>query len=103
MPGDVLVLTKPLGTQVCCNAHQWLEQKGEKWNRIKSIVTEEEVEKAYQDAMFNMARLNKNGGLLLVFGCLFVLVLILASSICVLIVQATRTNLLWREAKLIRV
>ena len=59
--GDVLVLTKPLGTQVCCNAHQWLEQKGEKWNRIKMIVTEEEVEKAYQDAMFNMARLNKNG------------------------------------------
>ena len=61
VPGDVLVLTKPLGTQVCCNAHQWLEQKSEKWNRIKLIVSEEDVEKAYQDAMFNMARLNKNG------------------------------------------
>lgn len=24
--GDVLVLTKPLGTQVAVNAHQWLEQ-----------------------------------------------------------------------------
>lgn len=23
-PGDVLVLTKPLGTQVAVNAHQWL-------------------------------------------------------------------------------
>ena len=24
--GDVLVLTKPLGTQIAVNAHQWLEQ-----------------------------------------------------------------------------
>jgi hypothetical protein len=26
--GDVLVLTKPLGTQVAVNAHQWIEQVG---------------------------------------------------------------------------
>ncbi len=25
VPGDVLVLTKPLGTQVAVNAHQWLD------------------------------------------------------------------------------
>ena len=25
MVGDVLVLTKPLGTQIAVNAHQWLE------------------------------------------------------------------------------
>ena len=30
--GDVLVLTKPLGTQVAVNAHQWLDQP-ERWNR----------------------------------------------------------------------
>ena len=24
--GDALVLTKPLGTQVAVNAHQWIEQ-----------------------------------------------------------------------------
>ena len=64
--GDVLVLTKPLGTQVCAlpdksrvscvssylqkslshnhmscqvalNAHQWLDQP-ERWNRIKLVV-----------------------------------------------------------------
>ena len=28
VPGDVLVLTKPLGTQVAVNAHQWLDQVG---------------------------------------------------------------------------
>ena len=32
--GDVLVLTKPLGTQVALTAHQWLDQP-ERWNRIK--------------------------------------------------------------------
>lgn len=30
VPGDVLVLTKPLGTQVAVNAHQWLDQVS-KW------------------------------------------------------------------------
>ena len=48
--GDVLVLTKPLGTQVCVNAHQWLDQP-ERWNRIKLVVSEEDVRKAYQRGM----------------------------------------------------
>lgn len=26
VPGDVLVLTKPLGTQIAVNAHQWMEK-----------------------------------------------------------------------------
>ncbi len=58
--GDVLVLTKPLGTQVAVNAHQWLEIP-EKWKRISAIVTYEDVERAYQEAMFQMARLNRTG------------------------------------------
>uniref|UniRef100_A0A1B6FWM1 PurM-like C-terminal domain-containing protein n=1 Tax=Cuerna arida TaxID=1464854 RepID=A0A1B6FWM1_9HEMI len=56
--GDVLVLTKPLGTQVAVNAHQWLDQP-ERWNRIKLVVSEEDVRKAYQRAMDSMARLNR--------------------------------------------
>ncbi|XP_067880216.1 selenide, water dikinase 1-like [Heterodontus francisci] len=58
VPGDVLVLTKPLGTQVAVNSHQWLENP-EKWNKIKLVVSHEDVELAYQEAMFNMARLNR--------------------------------------------
>ena len=50
--GDVLVLTKPLGTQVCVNAHQWLDQP-ERWNRIKLVVSEEDVRKAYQRGMYS--------------------------------------------------
>jgi len=56
--GDVLVLTKPLGTQVAVNAHQWLDQP-ERWNRIKLVVSDEDVRKAYQRAMDSMARLNR--------------------------------------------
>jgi selenophosphate synthase len=58
--GDVLVLTKPLGTQVAVNAYQWLDQP-ERWNRIKLVVSEDDVRKAYQRAMFSMARLNRVG------------------------------------------
>lgn len=58
--GDVLVLTKPLGTQVAVNAHQWLDQP-ERWNRIKLVVSEEDVRKAYQRSMDSMARLNRIG------------------------------------------
>lgn len=58
--GDVLVLTKPLGTHVACMGHMWMEQNQEKWNRMKQVVTEQDVERGYQDAMFNMLRLNRD-------------------------------------------
>lgn len=58
MAGDVLVMTKPLGTQVALNAHQWLDQP-ERWNRIKLVVSEDDVKKSYQRAMDSMARLNR--------------------------------------------
>ncbi|XP_063480765.1 selenide, water dikinase 1-like isoform X2 [Symphalangus syndactylus] len=66
VPGDVLVLTKPLGTQVAVAVHQWLDIP-EKWNKIKLVVTQEDVELAYQEAMMNMARLNRttSGGVLI--------------------------------------
>ncbi|KAK2113291.1 Selenide, water dikinase 2 [Saguinus oedipus] len=56
--GDVLVLTKPLGTQVAVNAHQWLDNL-ERWNKVKIVISREEVELEYQEAMFNMATLNR--------------------------------------------
>lgn len=61
--GDVLVMTKPLGTQVAVNAYQWLGT--EKMNRIRLVVSEEEVKKAYQRAMFSMARLNRTAARLM--------------------------------------
>ncbi|XP_055145483.1 selenide, water dikinase 1-like isoform X2 [Symphalangus syndactylus] len=66
VPGDVLVLTKPLGTQMAVAVHQWLDIP-EKWNKIKLVVTQEDVELAYQKVMMNMARLNRttSAGLLI--------------------------------------
>ncbi|XP_037677944.1 selenide, water dikinase 1-like [Choloepus didactylus] len=67
VPGDVLVLTKPLGTQVAVAVHQWLDIP-EKWNKIKVVVTQKDVELAYQEAMMNMARLNRAAaGLMYIF------------------------------------
>lgn len=64
--GDVLVLTKPLGTQVAVNAYQWLDQP-DRWNRIKLVVSEDDVRKAYQRAMFSMSRLNRTGNSIVPF------------------------------------
>lgn len=58
MVSDVLVLTKPLGTQVAVNAHQWLDNQ-ERWNKIKLVVNEDDVKKAYLRSISSMTRLNK--------------------------------------------
>ncbi|XP_022107251.1 selenide, water dikinase-like isoform X2 [Acanthaster planci] len=55
--GDVLVLTKPLGTQVAVNAYQWMFRP-EDWKKISAVVTKEDVERAYQQAKYHMAELN---------------------------------------------
>lgn len=64
VPGDVLVLTKPLGTQIAVNAHQWLEEP-QRWSRISDVVTADDVKKGYERAMTSMARLNRNGAKLM--------------------------------------
>jgi len=62
--GDVLVLTKPLGTQIAVNVHQWLD-KPERWEKVKEVITKKQVEEVYETAMFSMARLNKNAAMLM--------------------------------------
>eukprot|EP00795_Rhopilema_esculentum_P002143 gene2143-17730_t len=62
--GDVIVLTKPLGTQIAVNAHQWIEQP-EMWKKIEHTVSVSEVKTAYKKAMHSMACLNKNAAKLM--------------------------------------
>jgi len=64
IPGDVLVLTKPLGTQVAVNAYQWLN-KVQPFDRIKDLITVEQVHYAYSVAMDSMSRLNRIGAKLM--------------------------------------
>lgn len=67
VPGDVVVLTKPLGTQVAVNAHQWLGQRTAcKQNEMLAAAAEKAVgaaaiEAAYEKAAASMARLNRTG------------------------------------------
>jgi len=56
----VLVLTKPIGTQIAVNAHQWLHMP-DMWSRVSKVVTEEDVKLAYKRAMSSMTRLNRTG------------------------------------------
>eukprot|EP01094_Clydonella_sp_ATCC50884_P029405 TRINITY_DN9192_c0_g1_i1.p1 TRINITY_DN9192_c0_g1~~TRINITY_DN9192_c0_g1_i1.p1 ORF type:complete len:310 (-),score=70.97 TRINITY_DN9192_c0_g1_i1:93-1022(-) len=67
--GDVVILTKALGTQIAVNAHQWLDRSrygsNKYWERIKDVVTEQQVLEAYGKAEQSMSRLNKNGAALM--------------------------------------
>ena len=54
----MLRYTLLLISEVAVNAHQWLDQP-ERWNRIKLVVSVEDVRKAYHRAMDSMARLNR--------------------------------------------
>ena len=68
-PGNVVVLTKPLGTQVAVNVHQWRNQEGNRhWKEIleKKVITEEIAEDMMHKAVCSMARLNKNGAKLMI-------------------------------------
>lgn len=65
VPGDVLVLTKALGTQPAVNAHQWHSLQNRWWNQIKDTLSVDEVKYAYETAMHSMARLNRNGARLM--------------------------------------
>jgi len=66
--GNVVVLTKPLGTQVAVNVHQWRNAPGNKlWKQIEEgeVISEEQAEEMMHQAVCSMARLNKNGGRLM--------------------------------------
>lgn len=61
-PGDVLVLTKPLGSQILVNVNQYYMNKDDKWKTLsqeKKLVNEEEIEYAYQRGLHYMGQLNR--------------------------------------------
>ncbi len=67
-PGDVLVLTKPLGTQMAVNVWQWrpgTERSLPRWPRIAHVVDEEAAAVAYDTAVESMGRLNQTAARLM--------------------------------------
>ncbi|KAG6622685.1 Selenide, water diKinase [Phytophthora cinnamomi] len=57
--GDVIILTKPLGTQVAVNLFQW-KKKPERWQRVDKVVALEDADVAFRMASESMSRLNLN-------------------------------------------
>jgi selenide,water dikinase len=63
--GDVVVLTKPLGTQVAVNLNEWIQDNSKYWTQVKDLLTVNDVSNAYQCSMKSMCRLNRNGAKLM--------------------------------------
>lgn len=65
---DVVVLTKPLGTQVAVNVHEWRREGTTRWTEMVhgGILTMEEAKTMMHAACCSMARLNRNAGRLMV-------------------------------------
>jgi selenide, water dikinase len=63
--GDVIVLTKALGTQVSVNAFEWLTKDVKKIENLKEIITKDEIVDIYDAASESMSRLNLNGARLM--------------------------------------
>ncbi|KAL7521631.1 hypothetical protein ACHAWX_006305 [Stephanocyclus meneghinianus] len=65
--GDVVVLTKPLGTQVAVNVHEWRVRKTPKWAELtkRKILSQEQAEDMMHAAVCSMSRLNRHGGSLM--------------------------------------
>jgi selenide,water dikinase len=59
-PTDLILLTKPLGTQVSANLIQWIITNDKRWEKSKTLITEDEAWKSYHVAQESMARLNLN-------------------------------------------
>lgn len=61
-PGDVLVLTKPLGSQILVNVNQYYMNKDEKYKTLfedKKLITEDQIETIYQQGLHYMPQLNR--------------------------------------------
>ncbi|KRY75660.1 Selenide, water dikinase, partial [Trichinella pseudospiralis] len=64
-PGDVLVLTKPLGTQLMVNVKNWLDLEHSKFNNIRHVISEETVQKVHDYSVKSMMRLNRTAAKLM--------------------------------------
>lgn len=63
--GDVIVMTKALGTQLCSNSMQWLKSRPERWQKVENIISKEEVYTAFDKANELMSTLNLSGAILM--------------------------------------
>jgi len=63
--GDVIILTKPLGTQVAVNVKQWSNKEAVWTSRVKETISRDMGMRAYRLACENMCHLNRNASKLM--------------------------------------
>jgi len=63
--GDVIVLTKALGTQIAVNVKQWMGNDETWQKKAQNVITKEEGNRAYFLSMASMGRLNRNAAKLM--------------------------------------
>ncbi|KAL5109660.1 Inactive selenide water dikinase-like protein [Taenia crassiceps] len=64
--GSVLVLTKPLGTQLAVTAYNWMLDRTDVWTeKCAPRISEEEMRSLYNAATMSMCRLNRNAARLM--------------------------------------
>lgn len=65
--GDLLVLTKPLGTQVVVNCVEWLRKSNEKYESLKELkISDSEIWDMNSTACESMSRLNRKASELMI-------------------------------------
>ncbi|KAL5285130.1 hypothetical protein ACFFRR_007083 [Megaselia abdita] len=68
--GNVLILTKPIGTQLATSVFNWMDKKANQYEALKSEWNsedslEEAIKKVYARAIKSMSHLNHNGAVLM--------------------------------------
>ena len=65
-PGDILLLTKPLGTQVAVNLNEWIIKNDAKWaDKSSKLIEIERAKESFYMAVESMSVLNKNAAKLM--------------------------------------
>lgn len=64
--GDIIILTKPLGTQVVVNLKEWKSENDQKYQKVISqkIASDKDIEEMSDLAIQSMGKLNKNAATL---------------------------------------
>lgn len=63
--GDLIVLTKPLGTQLATNAQIWRDENSENWIKLKEVLSDAQLDEMYSKAVKSMITLNLHGSRLM--------------------------------------
>ncbi|CAD7011625.1 unnamed protein product [Ceratitis capitata] len=57
--GDAIILTKPLGTQLATNAYLWMEERNDKYIKLSTHLSDDDIKKTFNNAVKSMTFLNK--------------------------------------------